>query len=242
MVEVTLDWLRARGIEALPRPGGRVALPPRGFIEAPASLKWTRFDQELELGAFSYQVSGYACAARIGRYVSIGEEVQIGRQDHPLHWASTSPAFYLGDRIFDLAAGFTGFEAYHATPPPRPSRGPPTRLKHTTVGHDVWIGHGAILLAGVTIGPGAVIGAGAVVTRDVPPYTVVAGAPARILRMRHPPDLVAGFLHLRWWRFAPWQLAHLDPSDPASFLRGLRAMKSDPDFAFDRLALSEVPE
>ena len=81
----------------------------------------------------------------------------------------------------------------------------------TTIGNDVWIGHGATVVAGVTIGDGAVVAQGAVVARDVPPYAVVAGNPAVIKKFRLPPHLISPMLRCRWWRFAPWQLAHLDP-------------------------------
>ncbi len=125
-VEMDLETLRRRGIEVLPRgPQGTILLPAHTILEAPSSLKWTRYDHSIELGAFSYQVSGYCFAARVGRYCSFGEEVQIGRQNHPLTWVSTSPAFYLGDGLFDLGDGFADATAYHgykfrnAPPPPR---------------------------------------------------------------------------------------------------------------------------
>ncbi|MDD3409312.1 MAG: CatB-related O-acetyltransferase [Eubacteriales bacterium] len=67
------------------------------------------------------------------------------------------------------------------------------------IGSDVWIGYEAVILAGVTIGDGAVIGARAVVTRDVPPYAIVGGVPARLIRRRFPDDAVEALLRLRWW-------------------------------------------
>ena len=76
-VSVSIRKLAKQGIEVLPRGAGTsVALPRATRIEAPASLKWTQYENSLELGAFSYQVSGYCAAARIGRYCSFGEEVQ----------------------------------------------------------------------------------------------------------------------------------------------------------------------
>ncbi len=236
-VRLSLNALKTRGIEVLPRGGPpEITLPRHTVIEAPSSLKWTRFEHSIELGAFSYQVSGFCFAARIGRYCSFGEDVEIGRQDHPTDWVSTSPTFYLGDRVFTLEDGFTGAEAYHGYAF-RARNGPATRAQITRIGHDVWIGHGAYIRAGVSIGNGAIVAARAVVARDVPPYAVVAGNPAEVKRYRHPPQMIAALNAARWWRFAPWQMSHLDPSDPGAFCAGLREMDDTPAFAPDVLDL-----
>ena len=87
-ISVSLKALRNAGVEALPRGSSTIALPKNCRIEAPSSLKWTEIEHSLHLGAFSYQVSGYCFAARIGRYCSFGENVQIGRQNHPLTWGT----------------------------------------------------------------------------------------------------------------------------------------------------------
>ena len=76
-----------------------------------------------------------------------------------------------------------------------------------TVGNDVWIGYEAVILAGVTIGDGAVIGARAVVTKDVPPYTIVGGVPAKPIRRRFGSDTVQALLELRWWDWPPERIA-----------------------------------
>ena len=69
------------------------------------------------------------------------------------------------------------------------------------IGNDVWIGYEAVVLAGVTVGDGAIIGARALVTKDVPPYTIVGGVPARIIRRRFPEDTIAKLLKLQWWEW-----------------------------------------
>lgn len=225
-IAVSIRSLRNRGVEVLNRAKGSsssVSLPLETRIEAPASLKWTEYAHSLTLGAFSYQVSGHCFAARIGRYCSFGEDVQIGRQDHPMAWISTSPAFYIHDQLFGLDSGFNGADEYHQYRF-KPSQAP-TRAKITTIGNDVWIGHGAIIRAGVTIGNGAVVAAGSVVAKDVPPYAVVAGNPAQIKKFRLPPDVISPMLRLGWWRYAPWQLTHLDITKPHNFIAGLLQME-----------------
>lgn len=230
LVKMQIETLRTRGIEVLPRgAGGTVALPRHTVLEAPGSLKWTQYEHSVEMGAFSYQVSGYCFAARIGRYCSFGEEVQIGRQNHPLTWVSTSPAFYLGDQLFGLGSEFADADAYHGYR--FETKQPATRAQITTIGNDVWIGHGAYVAAGVTIGDGAIVAAHAVVTKDVPPYAVVAGNPAVIKKLRVPPQFISPLMRLRWWRYAPWQMTHLDPSNIPEFVQGLHKMGNTPDFA-----------
>jgi chloramphenicol O-acetyltransferase type B len=90
-----------------------------------------------------------------------------------------------------------------------------------------------------------VVAAHAVVTKDVPPYTVVAGNPAVIKKLRVPPHLISPLLRARWWRFAPWQMTHLDPSDPQGFIAGISKMQDAEPFqpgVFDMKAhLGESP-
>ena len=227
--DIPIADLRNKGIEVLPRgQSPYIRLPRNTRIEAPSSLKWTQYEHSIHLGAFSYQVSGYCFAARIGRYCSFGEQVQIGRQNHPLTWASTSPAFYLYDRIFDLSAGFEGAEAFHSYT--FQHKEPATKVKVTTINNDVWIGHGAYIASGITIGDGAIVAAYSVVTKDVPAYAVVAGNPAVIKRYRLPQTLISLMLACRWWRFAPWQLSHLDVSNPEDFVAGVLKMEGEAEF------------
>lgn len=235
---LSIKALKARGVEVLRRGGSNaITLPVKTRIEAPASLKWTSYQHSLHLGAFSYQVSGYCFAARIGRYCSFGEDVQIGRQNHPLTWASTSPAFYLNSGLFDLGNGFEGdeeFARYRFE-----SSAPSTSVKITTIGNDVWVGHGAQIMAGVTIGDGAIVAAGAIVSKDVPPYAVVAGNPAVVKKFRVPPLLITPLLRSKWWRFAPWQLQHLDPGNLQDFVSGVFAMSEEEPFSPTIINLQE---
>lgn len=99
-----------------------------------------------------------------------------------------------------------------------------TGLPDTVIGHDVWIGHGALILPGAKVGSGAIIGAGAVVAGQVAPYTIVAGNPARAIRPRFPPDVVAALLALAWWDWPPKRIAEAAPALMQPDLARLQAL------------------
>jgi acetyltransferase-like isoleucine patch superfamily enzyme len=204
--------LAERGIEFFLGDGCSVS--DKAVFEAPCAPKWMAIYHGFELGAFSYGVSGFFSEVTIGRYCSFGENIQIGRGAHPTDWLSTSPFFYAySGNMFNIGDEFSGSADYHRFRPDAPghiplknSRTVPDFLSRTTIGHDVWIGHGAFLGQGITVGNGAVIAGGAVVTKDVPPYAIVGGNPAQVLRMRFSFAQCAALERLCWWRFAPWQL------------------------------------
>ncbi|NAZ36492.1 DapH/DapD/GlmU-related protein [Rubellimicrobium sp. CFH 75288] len=139
------------------------------------------------LGAYSYCDRFCDIAhAEIGRFSNIAALVRIGPTDHPLEGASLHHFLYRSALYWEDAQDDAAVFAARAT-------------RVARIGHDSWIGHGAIVRPGVTVGHGAVVGAGAVVTRDVAPYTIVAGVPARPLRHRLPPDLARRMIALGWW-------------------------------------------
>ena len=136
----------------------------------------------VRMGDFSYVNCGAIIhSGEIGRFCSIGPYAQIGLALHPIDRRSTSPLLYGSRNILGRPGSWEDFP----DPP--------------VIGSDVWIGAAAFIRQGVCIGHGAVIGANAVVTHDVPPYGVVAGVPARLIRMRFDPNVVEQLLNSRWW-------------------------------------------
>jgi acetyltransferase-like isoleucine patch superfamily enzyme len=168
------------------------ALPAFLEAEAPVSLARTKVERSLRIGAFSYTGAGTEIrSARIGRFCSIARRVIFAQAEHPTGYVSTHTI------AFNPTAGFASNEyfAAMATKRPVPYSG------DVVVGHDVWIGDSVIIRAGVSIGSGAIIGAGAVVTRDVLPYEIVAGVPAKRIRMRFPDQVAARLLETGWWDY-----------------------------------------
>lgn len=151
---------------------------------------------------------GYDCEiahASIGSFTSIANGVVVGGGRHPLEWVGMSPVFYSGRD--SVTAKFSEHD-----------RAPPRRVE---IGHDVWIGRNAIVLPGVTVGHGAVVGAGAVVTRNVPPYAIVAGNPATVLRYRFDESTIGKLLTLAWWDMPDAELRRVAATfkNPEAFLR-----------------------
>ncbi|WP_352445388.1 CatB-related O-acetyltransferase [Mesorhizobium sp. M0016] len=144
------------------------------------------------------------------------EHVSVGRHTYGVTWrkvlfpTSESPLnvgsfcsvagqvlfMCTGQHQTKSATSFPIYSRLLKQPEPIPNAGKPGGI---TIGNDVWIGHGAIILPGLTVGDGAVVGAGSVVTKSVEPYSIVAGNRARVIRSRFPTDVIAQLLEIKWW-------------------------------------------
>lgn len=180
--------------------------------ESPSSGTNAAFKGVCSIGAFSY--TGPGCvftSTKIGRYCSIAANVTIGPTQHPVTRFSTHLF------TFGSLGPFNGSEEFERI---RRRDAPFKGGTITTIGNDVWIGAGAVIMRGITVGDGAIIGTAAVVTKDVPPYTVVGGVPAKVIKRRFSADIVADLLDTRWWDF---NLDHpaiktVDLDNPRSFI------------------------
>ena len=158
------------------RVGKHVAVNRRSYIN------------DSEIGDYSYfGINTTMNFTRIGRFCSIARNVDLGGFDHDYHKVTTMPRF----RLRQLLTG------------EKPKAG-----KHELceIGNDVWIAAGAQVLHKVKIGDGAIVGGGAVVTKDVPPYAIVAGVPAKILGYRFPKSTIKALLKLKWWSWSDSKL------------------------------------
>lgn len=150
------------------------------------------------LGYGSYIGENSKIRANVGKYCSIGNDVRVVIGRHPFEepYVSTSPCFYsknttrtqcgesyATDQLFEEYKYVDGY--------------------HVKIGNDCWIGERAILIGGITVGDGAVVLASACVTKDVPPYAIVGGVPAKILRYRYDEETISFLEHVKWWDKSP---------------------------------------
>lgn len=145
------------------------------------------------LGYGSYMRINNSIYGEVGRYCSIGNNVRVVKGNHPTSsFVSTHPAFFSKK----LQAGFTYVDS---TLFPEFIYSDEVKKTIVCIGHDVWIGDNALIMQGISIGNGAIIAAGAVVTKDVPPYAIVAGVPARVIRYRFNEEQRKKLDQICWW-------------------------------------------
>ncbi|GAX82898.1 hypothetical protein CEUSTIGMA_g10324.t1 [Chlamydomonas eustigma] len=172
---------------------------------------------DIQLGDHSYK-SDHAwvrcwhekCVVMVGKYCSIASCKFVYDGNHNHTFATTFP--------FKELCGVENapLNAMNSRPPPM-------------VGHDVWICDDAIIYAGVNIGHGAVVAGQAVVTKDVPPYAIVGGNPAKVIKYRFPPDTIKRFLSVEWWHLPHQAICdHLAPlmAEPEEFLKAAEMLKN----------------
>lgn len=136
-----------------------------------------------------YSYTGEFCMvqnAEIGKFANIAAMVRIGPTDHPMSRPTLHHFTYRRVKYGFAEADDEKFFQWRAE-------------QKTFIGHDTWIGHGAIIMPGVNIGNGAVVGSGAIVTKDVEPFTIVVGVPARSIKKRFPDDIVQKLEVIKWW-------------------------------------------
>lgn len=174
-----------------------ITLPDGTLYSDTVYLKTVIDHPRMEIGDYSYfthsgrpQDTAAILAPYLGHGVRerlvIGKFVQIARGSYFITSSANHPM-----------TGFTTYPFRIFKPETFGYKDLP--VKDTVVGHDVWIGHDAAIMPGVTIGVGAIVAAAAVVARDVPPYAVVAGNPARVVRLRYPAETVRRLLEIAWW-------------------------------------------
>jgi acetyltransferase-like isoleucine patch superfamily enzyme len=159
-------------------------------IEAGSTVVNSTFDR--------HSFCGYDCTiinCTVGAFCSIANGVVIGGARHPMEYASTSPVFL----------------SHKDSVKRKYSRHDYSLKVRTVIDSDVWIGEMALIKAGVHIGVGAVIGMGSVVTKDVEPYSIVAGNPARFIRKRFDDETIRALLELKWWTLPDSQIKEIAP-------------------------------
>lgn len=173
----------------------------------------------LMIGAYTYirSKSHLSLVSSIGRFCSIGSGVVIGQEKHthPTNWLSSHPFQYTASPL-----------VYRA------------RTDMAVIGHDVWIGHSAMILEGVTVGTGAVIATRAVVVEDVPPYAIVAGVPAKVVRFRHSPEMIERMLASQWWDVEVGELKKLSLNDPYVCLDQLEQARGSSTAQYQKLRIT----
>lgn len=235
----TRMWLSAKLKRGLARHGCRLDSGIRGLrrdnmvllLEQGVKLHDVKvYSRQLHIGAHTDIVSGCELhhVSHIGRYCSVAARVIIGqdRRSHPLDWLSTSHAVLQARLDYQPDAHSASDQGMDFP---------------TSIGHDVWIGRDVIVMKGVTIGTGAVIGAQSLVNRDVPPYAIVAGSPARVVRYRFDEPTRQALLASHWWDYQLSTLGQHAVESPALLLKELGTQGKPPLAEIHLLTISSAP-
>ena len=185
-MNVNFGYFWAKALKILNRPAMRDCnIDKRASVGSGSNLI------NVTMGKYSYMAMNNSMVnVQIGSFCSIASYCAIGGGGHSMEAVSTSPVFLEGRNA--LKEHFAEFKDVSGNP--------------VVIGNDVWIGENVFIIAGVCIGDGAVIGAHSVVTHDIEPYAIVAGAPAKTIRLRFEKETIDKLLEIRWWDWSDEKL------------------------------------
>ncbi len=239
LTEESLRWLRDKrvyfnfqGRHRL-KPGNQLGFKTGLVIEPYTGF----FDGYLlcRMGFMSYSSSPLRSQVTVGRYCSIGRAVDVILDHHPIEHVST--ASITKSQLGILAERLAEDEGVEP-----PAGGPFVQRPVPVIEDDVWIGSHATILPGVRIAVGAVIAGNGVVTRDVGPYEIVAGNPARVIRRRFPDEIVEMLLQTEWWRYRFTDFRDLPFDNPRLFAQMFLERKSSLEiYRPSPVVLAEMP-
>lgn len=188
------------------------------YMEVPCILsRSVDLGLPFKVGAFTFiaptdGIGKFLHNVTIGRYCCLAAGTWIAPQNHPVDWLTSNSRVY-GNGLFHWFKRKDGKVVK------------PLFYDHTKpveIGNDVWIGHGAFVKGGVKIGDGAIVAAHAAVTKDVPPYAIVGGVPAKVIRYRFDQETINELLELKWWDYDLAEFGELDWSDVKGCIKTIR--------------------
>jgi acetyltransferase-like isoleucine patch superfamily enzyme len=203
------EWIRLN-------PGARII---DSTVLGPVYLnRYTQIGPGATVGKyFGMNEHGYVARATIGSFCAFGARTSINPFNHPTDWLSIHE-FQYHPSSFDWVGEYNDFVRLERTP---------DMFRNVSIGSDVWTGHNVNVMSGINVGDGAIIAAGAVVTKDVPPFAIVAGVPAVVKRMRFSEGLIERLLKVRWWDLELAELSGLPFRDVERCVNELERIRSE---------------
>lgn len=240
LTKKSLDWFESKNISFDNRFGSRLKEGDKvNFLDVLEVEPYVGFhmgNNLFEQGFMSYSNSNLPIDIKLGRYCSLAWGLHFISYNHP--WKCLSTNIFSHNKITDLTVRtmrdfLPEGKSFNFVPNPQ--------KKQVIIENDVWIGQMVSLLAGIKIGTGSIVAANSVVTRDVEPYSIVGGNPAKVIKYRFPKETIDKLLEIKWWEYKYTDFYDLDISDPDNFINQFEMRKVEIEkYCPEKILISEA--